>query len=115
MTNEMIIFIESQKLAEVGKINYTGRTFKAVNMAGEEVEYKETEAIHTFQTWKAQGFSVKKGSKAVASFPIWKHVSKKTTMPMKDGTEEEVETSNMFMKVAAFFSASQVEEMKERR
>lgn len=115
MTNEKIIFIESQKLAEAGKINYTGRTFKAVNMAGEEVEYKETEAIHTFQAWKEQGFSVKKGSKAVAQFPIWKYTSKKEMLPMKDGTEEEVETSNMFMKVAAFFSASQVEEIKERR
>lgn len=115
MTNEMIIFIESQKLAEAGKINYTGRTFKAVNMAGEEVEFKETEAIHTFQTWKAQGFSVKKGSKAVASFPIWKHTSKKATVTAEDGTEQEVDKSRMFMKVAAFFSASQVEEMKERR
>lgn len=115
MTNEMIIFMESQKLAEAGKINYTGRTFKAVNMAGEVIEYKETETIHTFQAWKAQGFSVKKGSKAVAQFPIWKHTSKKETLPMEDGTSEEVETSKMFMKVASFFSASQVEKMMERR
>ena len=115
MTNAMIIFIESQKLAEAGKINYTGRTFKAMNRAGEEVEYKETEEIHTFAAWKEQGYSVKKGSKAVAQFPIWKHTLKMETLPMEDGTEHEFENSKMFMKKASFFSRSQVEEIKERQ
>ena len=115
MTNAMIIFKESQKLAEAGKINYTGRTFKAMNMAGEEVEYKETEEIHTFAAWKDQGYKVKKGQHAVAQFPIWKYTSKIDTIPMEDGTEHEFENSKMFMKKASFFSRSQVEEIKERR
>ena len=113
MTNAMIIFVESQKLAEAGKIKYTGRTFKGTNVLGEEVEIKETEAIHTFATWKSMGYKVKKGQHAVASFPIWKHVAKKDTIELEDGSEKDVDKSKMFMKVAAFFTAEQVEEIKK--
>lgn len=102
MTNAEMIFIESQKLAEEGKIGYTGRTFKALNMAGEEVDVKETEAIHTYQTWKDMGYQVQKGQKAVTKIRIWKYVSKKNE-------ETDEDNSKMFMKVAAFFSRSQVE------
>ena len=56
MTNAQIIFIEGQKLAEAGIINYTGKVFKALNPAGEEVEVKETEPIHTYATWKELGY-----------------------------------------------------------
>lgn len=113
MTNAMIIFLESQKLAEEGKIKYTGRVFKGVNALGEECEIKETEAIHTFAVWKSLGYSVKRGQHAVASFPIWKHVAKKDTVQLEDGSEKEVDKSKMFMKVAAFFTADQVEEIKK--
>lgn len=66
------------------------------------------EEIHTFQRWKAMGYSVKKGEHAIAKFPIWKMGTKKD----KDG--EEVETGRMFMKTSAFFKTSQVEPMKEK-
>ena len=107
MTNDMIIFTQSQKLAKEGKIKYTGRVFRMMLADGQEIEAKETEQIHTFAHWKENGYKVKKGSKAVSSFPIWKHVSGKKTL--EDDTE--VDTSKMFMKVAAFFSESQVERM----
>lgn len=58
-----------------------------------------TEEVHTFQRWKAMGFMMKKGEKAVFKTTIWKAVPKK---------EEENEV-NMFMKSAAFFKASQVQ------
>ena len=104
MTNKQIIFAEEQNLAEQGKIKYTGRTVVFQEMDGEPVEFKETEQIHTFAAWKELGYIVKKGQKAVAKFPIWKYVSKKNE-------ETNKEDSKMFMKVAAFFSSSQVEKI----
>lgn len=110
MTNAQIIFQESQKLAEEGKISYTGKVFKSTFM-GQEIEVKETEPIHTFQMWKSLGFKVKKGSKAVASFPIWKYTPKTSTVQLEDGSEQEIDESKMFMKTAAFFTKNQVEEI----
>lgn len=105
MTNKQIIFTEEQNLAEQGKIKYTGRTVVFQGMDGEPVEFKETEQIHTFAAWKELGYIVKKGQKAVAKFPIWKYVSRKNE-------ETDEENSKMFMKVAAFFSSSQVEKLQ---
>lgn len=105
MTNKEIIFKEEQRLAEQGKIKYTGRSVILQGMDGEPIEFKETEQIHTFAVWKEFGYVVKKGQKAIAKFPIWKYVSCKN--------EETKETDNkMFLKVAAFFSSSQVENIK---
>lgn len=104
MTNAQIIFEESQRLAEEGKIKYTGREFKAVDADGKEIILKETEVIHTYNAWKALGFQVKKGQKAVAQFTIWK---------FKGGKENEEtgekEQDKMFMKKASFFTREQVE------
>lgn len=105
MTNKQIIFNEEQKLAEQGKIKYTGRMIIMQGMDDNPVEFKETEQIHTFAAWKEIGYVVKKGQKAIAKFPIWKYVSHKN--------EEAEETdSKMFLKVAAFFSSSQVEKLQ---
>lgn len=105
MTNQMIVFMQAQKLAEEGKIGYTGRTFKAQTPDGKEVEYKETEPIHTYNVWKSLGYQVQKGQKSVAQFTIWKHTAKRN-----EETGEE-ENSRMFMKMASFFSQAQVEKV----
>ena len=63
MTNAQIIFSAAQELAEEGKIKYTGRVLKAVNAAGEEVEIKETEDIHTYKEWQNLGMQVQKGKR----------------------------------------------------
>lgn len=104
MTNEQIIFSAAQQLAEAGAIKYTGRVYKARDAAGQVIELKETEEINTYNAWRALGFQVQKGQKAVARLTIWKHATK---------TDEETgeEESKMFMKTAAFFAASQVEAM----
>lgn len=102
MTNAQIIFIEGQKLAEQGIINYTGKEYKALDMEGKEITVKETEPIHTYATWKEMGFQVQKGEKAVAKFPVWKYTSKRN-----EETGEE-ESHKMFMKVASFFRLAQV-------
>lgn len=111
MTNEQIIFAEAQRLAEEGVINYTGRTFEATDGAGNKITVKETEDLHTFKIWKDLGFQVQKGQKAVAKIRIWKHSgAKQESMTDSNGNEVEyVDHGRMFMKVAAFFSRSQVE------
>lgn len=111
MTNAQIIFNAEQALAEQGKIAYTGKTFKAVDGEGKEIELKETEQIHTYRAWQEQGYQVKKGEKAVAKIMIWKHTgAKMETIPQEDGKEAQViDKGRMFMKLASFFSASQVE------
>lgn len=64
--------------------------------------------IHTFAHWKDLGFSVRKGEKAVAKFPIWKMGTRKNN----DGEEEN--TGRMFLKTSAFFSTAQVEPLTAR-
>lgn len=111
MTNEQIIFAESQKLAEQGIISYTGREFIMKMDDGQDITIRETEDIHTFAAWKQRGFKVRKGEHAVAKFVIWKHSAPKLeSLPMEDGSSVDyVDKGKMFMKQAAFFSASQVE------
>ena len=104
MTNEQIIFNNSVKLMESGKIGKTGRQFEVEDEKGNKIMLDEPEPIHTFLAWKAKGFSVKKGEKAVAQFHIWKCVSKEAEN--SEGMTEE--QKRMFMKKASFFIASQV-------
>lgn len=105
MTNAQIIFNESLKLAEAGIIGTTGRVLELVDGAGNKTAVQEPETIHTYAAWKSLGFQVKKGSKAVASFTIWKHTTKKSRND--DGEEQEQE--NMFMTKASFFTIGQCE------
>ena len=82
MTNVMLIAIEEARLIQEGKM-------------------REDEELHTFKKWQQLGYSIKKGEKAIAKFPIWKHTVK--------ATEEGDEEAHMFMKMSCFFSTSQVE------
>ena len=104
MTNEQIIFGEAQRLAEQGIIQYTGREFTFEDADGNQTIVKETEPIHTYNAWKALGFQVQKGQKAVAQFTIWKHKSGKV-----DEETGEQGKDKMFMKKASFFTRAQVE------
>lgn len=106
MTNKMIILLESVKLMEQGIIKGSG--IKGLTPEGKEIELPET--IHTYQTWKQLGFQVKKGSKAVAQFPVWKYTSKKSN---EESEEEAQEQGHCFMKVASFFTKEQVEEVSK--
>lgn len=107
MTNSMIILLESVKLMESGQIGGSG--VKGLTPGGKEIELPEP--IHTYQYWKSIGYQVKKGSKAIAQFPIWKYTSKKT----ENMTEEEAQeagNSYCFMKLSSFFKRDQVEPIK---
>lgn len=110
MTNERIILDESVRLMKEGKLAGTGRFVTVENEDGTNKQIEIPEDIHTFAMWKQLGYSVKKGEKAIAKFPIWKHTSKK--VENEDGEEEE--RTNMFMKTAAFFKFSQVEKIEAK-
>lgn len=116
MTNAMIVLNESVRLMEEGKIGTTGRKIVVEDAAGQKIEMDEPEAIHTYQTWKALGYQVQKGQKAVAQFSIWKYKAKVSEMEMvnvETGKKETVQMddSKMFMKLASWFSASQVQKL----
>ena len=78
----------------------------------EKIERNITEEIHTFERWKALGFSVKKGEKSDIRFPIWKYGGKKTVN--EETGEETISNPHCFMKDACFFRRSQVEPSKAR-
>lgn len=108
MTNEMIILMESVKLMEDGKIKGTGEFITVTDKDGEKKDLELPEAIHTFRTWKKLGFSVKKGEKAVAQFPVWKYVKGK-----KDEETGEETKPKMYLKKASFFTVDQVQRIGE--
>lgn len=108
MTNEQIIMGQRIELLKAGIIGSTGRILTVVSVDGTKSEMEEPEEIHTYQGWRSYGYQVRKGEKAVAKFPVWKHRKDKME---NDGKTEEVE--KMFLTNAAFFKISQVERMKE--
>ncbi len=109
MTNAMIIMAEQVKLQQNGVLQFTGRILKMISPAGDEIEYPEIQPIHTYNGWKARGYQVKKGQKAIVKFPIWKYTKGKK----KDMDEEEAQAKGYcFMKNSAWFSDAQVEPIK---
>lgn len=113
MTNAMIIFWQSVELMNAGTIGTTGRILHIERPDGSTDEIQEPEPIHTFACWKGLGFSVKKGEKAIARFPIWKGSEK--VLKDDDGNELDEKELKMFRKEACFFSASQVEPTEDRK
>ena len=112
MTNAQIIFEESQRLAEEGVLEYTGREFSVENEDGTKETYKEVEPIHTYAMWKSMGYQVKKGEKAVTQISVWKYKQKKGEEGAEEGTGEGKEEGRMFKKLAYFFTIRQVEKAR---
>lgn len=113
MTNAMIIFWQSVELMNAGTIGTTGRILHVETPDGDVRELQEPEPIHTFACWKGLGYSVKKGEKAIARFPIWKGSEK--AVKDEDGNETDEKELKMFRKEACFFTASQVEPTADRK
>lgn len=113
MTNQMIIFWASVELMEQGILKPTGEKIVVKDQDGKDKELDMPEEIHTYQHWKDLGYQVQKGQKSIAKFPVWKHTGgKMEKMIDTEGNEQEVpDRGRMFMKTAAFFSRSQVEEI----
>lgn len=114
MTNAAIIFSESVRLVEEGKLGTTGRMLKVQDAEGNIKTVPEPLPIHTFDEWKRMGLVVRKGEHALAAFPIWMFSEskrgKKTvkTDPENDG-ENAPDYGRYYMKNAFFFGPEQVE------
>ena len=123
MTNAQIIFSQSMKLMEDGKIGTTGRTLTMVNEDGSKTTVNEPEMLHTFAEWKRLGYFVNKGEKAIARFSIWNYANGKSSKltakeaealnkgliagnPYKEGDEIEG-SGHYYMKEACFFTINQ--------
>ena len=106
ITNQEIILRESIELMKQGVLKTTGRVFVQELPDGTKIELPEPEPIHTYNGWKDQGYQVKKGEHAKASFPIWKYSGK------KDEETGEEENGHCFMKKAFWFTFDQVERGK---
>ena len=114
MTNSMIILLESVKLMEEGILKSTGEKI-VIELADGKKELDVPEPIHTYQAWKSMGYQVKKGSKAVAQFPIWKYInSKMKEAEVRDDVDVEQNENKGYcrMKTASFFKADQVEKIQ---
>jgi antirestriction protein ArdC len=106
----MIILNERVRLMEEGKLRGTGQ-YIDIETADGTMTIELPEELHTYNLWKALGYQVRKGEKAITRLTIWKHSKPKVeSIPMKDGENVEyLDKGKMFMKNACFFSASQVE------
>jgi antirestriction protein ArdC len=115
MTNERIIFNESQRLMAEGILKGSG-TFVNVEFEDGTNAYVElAEEIHTFNGWKQRGYSVKKGEKSKIKIAIWKYTEKEKPEEEKTGNPlEDAPITNMFMKTSAFFTLDQVEPIKQK-
>lgn len=89
---------------------YDTYSLKATDGHTEQVEVPEP--IHTYQVWKALGYQVRKGEKAIAKFMIWKYTEKKAKEGNTEAEEGDTVKNNMFMKMSAFFKASQCDRME---
>lgn len=109
MKNEMIIMLESIELMKQGIIGGSGKIITIACSDGSTKEIEMPEAIHTYQRWKAMGYQVQKGEKAIAQFCIWKYTAAK----LKDESEEQAqENGHCFMKLSSFFKMSQVQKIE---
>lgn len=106
MTNNQIIWEQRCALADQGRLGYTGREVRIATEDGGEMVCREPEEIHTYATWKALGFQVKRGEKALAKFTIWKYAQARREA--QEETDDQPE-GRMFLKLAFFFGPAQVE------
>lgn len=121
MTNEQIILNESISLMEQGILKGSGQFAEIETEEGTKT-IELPEAIHTFNGWKELGYSVKKGEKSNIKFPIWKHTVKMLNTDtgseelnkMNQQINEQGGQTNMFMKMSAWFTAAQVEQIKAK-
>ena len=121
MTNAQIILNESIRLMEEGILKGSGR-FGEIETDTGTITIELPEDIHTFNGWKALGYSVKKGEKSSIKFPIWKHTVKmhdtNTGNPEIDKmnaiTNEHGGSQRMFMKMSSWFTFAQVEPIKAK-
>lgn len=114
MTNTQIILNNSIALMKAGVLRPTTEMMVLTyeNENGEKIAEKMPvpEVIHTFAEWKRLGYQVKKGSKAKASFPIWKYCTRRN-QESEENTDSDVNTESgrCYMNKAFWFTFDQVQ------
>lgn len=122
MTNQQIIFEETQRLAAAGVLKYTGRTVEIEVMEGVTVAAPEVEEVHTFAGWKAAGYMVRRGEHARAAFPVWTYKARRSADRDDDGDgdaaadgdadgENPTTRGRCYMRKAFWFTREQVEKI----
>lgn len=80
--------------------------------------YKGDLPFHTFQEWKARGYSVKKGEHALFTADLWKFTSKPSKAMIEAakeaGKDAPEESPHYYKKLSHLFSFSQVEPVKRK-
>ena len=80
--------------------------------------YKGDLPFHTFQDWKARGYSVKKGEHALFTADLWKYTSKPSKAMIEAaaeaGSDAPEESPHYYKKLSHLFSFSQVEPVKSK-
>ena len=80
--------------------------------------YKGDLPFHTFQEWKARGYSVKKDEHALFTADLWKYTSKPSKATNKAaeeaGKDAPEEAPHYYKKLSHLFSFSQVEPVKSK-
>lgn len=114
MKNTEIIFKQRMNLMKQGIIKPTDAFFVVETKDGEKKKQPVPEELHTFGGWRERGYSVKKGEKHIAEFVIWKAKKGKAEDKDSEKTEDGEENTRLFLKNAFWFSASQVEPLKEK-
>lgn len=107
MTNEQIVLGERIRLMEQGILQSIGKVEVIADDGSVEVK-DYPEPIHTFNGWKALGYTVKKGEHAIARFAIWSPSKKKKA----DDEDADDEAISMYLRNAYWFKQEQVEEVK---
>lgn len=79
--------------------------------------YKGDLPFHTFQEWKARGYSVKKGEHALFTADLWKYTSKPSKAMVEaaeaSGKDAPEESPHYYKKLSHLFARSQVEPVKK--
>ena len=77
---------------------------EALGLSGLAEKYTEDE-VNSFQQWKALGYKVKRGEKAVLKVQLW--------YPSKYTKENDKEETRFYMKTTALFTKDQVEPLEK--
>lgn len=113
MTNAQIIFANRVFLMEQGVIKGIPGTSLVWEDEEGKREIQMPEEIRTFNEWKRTGYIVQKGQHAVAKFQIWMPRKGKAKVdPDAEGEDAEMQAKGFYKKVAFFFTADQVKEVK---
>jgi hypothetical protein len=115
-TNAQIIAGAQLELLAAGKIRAVKDGEVPADAYGAAL-LADVEPIHTYAAWAKLGYQVRKGSRAVAQFTIWKYANgRQAAGDEEQNTEQEQNAprgGRCFMKKSSFFAFSQVDRIAQ--